>query len=130
MSLTLPIRPIEVPLREDPPGVFRVGKSRVRLERVVQTFLHGARPEDIAENFPSLDVADIYAVLTYYLHNKEEVDQYIRQVDKRAAALRQEIEANQHPLPEDLKNRLAGARVRMEAQKGSQEGQGDVSAAG
>jgi hypothetical protein len=36
---------LAVPLREDPPGVFRVGRSRVLLELVLRAFKAGATPE-------------------------------------------------------------------------------------
>ena len=41
------IEPMTVPLREDPPGVFRVGDTRVLLEVVVDAFRSGATPETI-----------------------------------------------------------------------------------
>ena len=39
---------VAVPLREDPPGVFRVGKSRALLELVIRAFQAGATPEATA----------------------------------------------------------------------------------
>ena len=44
MPLTL-----SVPLREDPPGVLRVGKSRVLLELVIHAFQRGETPEGIVQ---------------------------------------------------------------------------------
>ena len=38
---------ISVPLREDPPGVFRVGDSRVLLELVLDAFRRGESAEAI-----------------------------------------------------------------------------------
>jgi len=35
---------LSVPLREDPPGVLRVGKSRVLLELVIRAYQRGASP--------------------------------------------------------------------------------------
>ena len=38
---------VAVPLCEEPPGIFRVGKSRVLLELVIHAFKAGATPEAI-----------------------------------------------------------------------------------
>ncbi len=55
---------VTVPLWEDPPGVFRVGKSRVLLELVLSTFKRGESPEAIVRSYPTLDLADVYAVIS------------------------------------------------------------------
>lgn len=103
--LTLP-----VPLREEPPGVLRVGKSRVLLELVIHAHQQGESPEAIVEMYDSLDIADVFAVIAYYLTNRAEVDEYLRQCDEQAEALRLKIEASQRPGPtkEEL---LARARA-------------------
>jgi hypothetical protein len=41
---------VVVPLREEPTGVFRVGKSRVLLELVLRAFKAGATPEAIVQS--------------------------------------------------------------------------------
>lgn len=48
--LTLPI-----PLYEHPPGVLRVGKSRVLLELVIRAFQRGATPEGIVQSYDTLN---------------------------------------------------------------------------
>ena len=58
---------VSVPLREDPPGVFRVGESRVLLELVIHAFKSGATPEAIVQSYDTLRLADVYAVVTRYL---------------------------------------------------------------
>jgi hypothetical protein len=45
---------VAVPLRKDPPGVFRVGKSRVLLELVIRAFQQGETPEGIVRSYRSL----------------------------------------------------------------------------
>ncbi|MEK6322899.1 MAG: DUF433 domain-containing protein [Acidobacteriota bacterium] len=52
-----------VPLTTTEFGTIRVGRSRVSLDSVVRHFKLGATAERIAESFPSLDLADIYAVI-------------------------------------------------------------------
>jgi hypothetical protein len=43
---------VAVPLWEDPPGVFRVGKSRVLLELVLGAFKQGETPEGLPRRCP------------------------------------------------------------------------------
>jgi len=40
---------LSIPLREEPPGVLRVDKSRVLLELVIHAHQHGASPREIVE---------------------------------------------------------------------------------
>lgn len=104
--LTLP-----VPLRQDPPGVLRVGTSRVLLELVIHAYQQGESPEGIVEMYPALEVGDVFAVIAYYLSHRDEVDAYLRHCDEEAAALRVKIESSQRPGPtkEEL---LARARAK------------------
>jgi hypothetical protein len=44
---------ITIPLWEDPPGVFRVGNSRVLLELVLDAFKRGQSPEAIVRLYRS-----------------------------------------------------------------------------
>ena len=100
-----------VPLRQDPPGVFRVGTSRVLLELVIYAYQQGESPEGIVEMYPALEVGDVFAVIAYYLAHRAEVDEYLRQGDEQADAVRRQIEASQRPGPtrEEL---LARARAK------------------
>ena len=52
---------VAVPLREDPPGVFRVGQSRVFLELVLLALHRGENAEGIGRSYPTLRLADVYA---------------------------------------------------------------------
>ena len=102
---------VTVPLREDPPGVFRVGNSRVSLESVLHAYQQGESPQGIVEMYPVLELGDVFTVIGYYLAHRAEVDAYLRDCDEAAAALRKRIEATQPPGPtkEDL---LARARAK------------------
>jgi hypothetical protein len=86
---------VAVPLREDPPGVFRIGKSRVLLELVLRAFQRGESPEGIVRAFRSLQLAEVYAVVTSYLTNPAPFDAYLRQCNEVADALRRDIEISQ-----------------------------------
>ena len=58
---------LSVPLREEPPGVLRVGKSRVLLELVIHAYHQGESPEGIVDMYRGLELADVFAVIAYYL---------------------------------------------------------------
>jgi uncharacterized protein (DUF433 family) len=84
---------VTVPLREDPPGVFRVGNSRVLLEMVLRAFQRGESPEGIVRSYRTLELADVYAVISRYLANRTPFDEYLRRCDEEAEAVRRQLEA-------------------------------------
>src|SRR5438034_9906668 len=88
---------VAVPLREEPAGVLRVGKSRVLLELVLRAFTAGATPESIVQSYDTLKLADVYAVMTRYLADPEPFDEYLRIRDEAAAETRRKIEESQGP---------------------------------
>jgi uncharacterized protein (DUF433 family) len=90
---------VTVPLWEDPPGVFRVGNSRVLLELVIRAFKRGEAPEGIVRSYRSLQLSDVYAVISRYLANPAPFEDYLRQCDEQAGAVRCKIEASQRPGP-------------------------------
>lgn len=86
---------VAVPLYEDPPGVFRVGKSWVLLELVIRAYLRGQTPESIVESYDSLNLSDVYAVLGYYLSRPQLIDEYLRRCDALALETRRLLESSQ-----------------------------------
>jgi hypothetical protein len=90
---------VTVPLWEDPPGVFRVGKSRVLLELVLRAFQRGETPEGIVRSYRTLQLADVYAVASRYLADPAPFDAYLHQCDEEAEAVRRQIGASQRPGP-------------------------------
>ena len=106
---------VAVPLREEPPGVFRVGKSRVLLELVLRAFKAGATPEAIVQSFDTLKLADVYAVVSRYLAAPAPFEDYLRQCDAAAAETRLKIEEFQGPQGNLRAILLARARAKEEA---------------
>jgi hypothetical protein len=102
---------VVVPLWEEPPGVFRVGKSRVLLELVLRAFQRGETPEGIVRSFRALKLADVYAVISRYLANPVPFDEYLRRCDAEAEAVRSKLEAagrSSHVSKEELLARARG----------------------
>lgn len=109
---------VQVPLREDPSGVFRVGESRVLLELVIHAFQRGATPEAIVQSYDTLRLRDVYAVVSHYLANPTPFEAYLVERDEAAAETRRMIEAVQGP-QDKLRERLL-ARARAKEQHGAQ----------
>jgi uncharacterized protein (DUF433 family) len=95
-----------VPLRTDEHGAIRIGKTRVLLELVIHAYYMGETPEGIVDSYPSLTTADVYAVIGYYLANREEIDAYMRQRDQQAEQIIRDMEANLTPEARALRTRL------------------------
>ena len=96
------------PLEADPDGVIRVRGSRVTLEVIVAAFADGATAEEIVQQYPSLSLADVYAVLDYYLQRRSEVDNYIREREEKSGHVRAQNEARFRP--DGLRERLLARR--------------------
>ncbi|MDB5310383.1 MAG: hypothetical protein JWO38_4585 [Gemmataceae bacterium] len=87
------LRPL---LRVDQGGAVRVGNSRVGLDLVVEQYENGMTPEDMVRAYDTLILADVYAVIAYYLRHRDEVSTYLKRRKKEAEDLRAKIEA-EHP---------------------------------
>ncbi|HEY0552792.1 MAG TPA: DUF433 domain-containing protein [Thermoanaerobaculia bacterium] len=90
-NLALTTEPI--PLHTDQGGVVRVGGTRVTLDSVIYAFREGSTAEQILEQYPSLRLADVYAVISYYLRHGEEVDAYVEEQRRQAEEVRRQDEA-------------------------------------
>jgi hypothetical protein len=106
---------VVVPLREEPPGVLRVGESRVLLELVLRAFKAGATPEAIVQSYDTLNLADVYAVISRYLAAPGPFDAYLRQCEEEAAETRRTIEASQGPQGDLRAILLARAKAKEKA---------------
>src|SRR5438477_11963995 len=80
------------PLHEDDAGVIRVVGSRVTLDAIVAAFDRGATPEEIVQAFPSLALDRVYAVLTYVVSRRADVDAYLAQREKAESDTRDDVE--------------------------------------
>lgn len=84
----------KLPLRLTEDGTIRIADSRVSLDSVVHHYKLGASAEQIAQKFPSLDLADIYAAITYYLNHKEAIEEYLRDQEAKGDEVQRRIESD------------------------------------
>jgi uncharacterized protein (DUF433 family) len=95
MSLVLTADPL--PLHADEHGSIRVGNTRVLLEFVIHAYQDGATPEQIVKRFDTLHLADVHAVIAYYLRHRQEIEEYLSRRETEAEETRQRIEAEMPP---------------------------------
>lgn len=107
MELSITTAPL--PLQKDAYGVVRVGGTRVTLETVITAFKHGATCEEIVYQYPSLELADVYAVISYYLRHQVEVEAYLEERQQKAKTIRKKIES--HFDPQGIRQRLLKRRA-------------------
>ncbi|MDQ7035509.1 MAG: DUF433 domain-containing protein [Anaerolineae bacterium] len=95
--MLIPPIAMNVPLHTDDNGVIRVSNTRVTLYTLISFFKQGDTPEALHDGFPTVPLADIYAIIAYYLAHRTAVDAYLQQIDVAAERTRQEWEARQSP---------------------------------
>ena len=119
MTFTITAEP--VPLEKNPDGVIRIGGTRVTLDTIVTVFESGATPEEIVQRYSSLDIADVYVALGYYLRHREEVEEYLRDRQEQAHEVRQLNQARfgQQGVRERLLARAAQQKADSDASLGS-----------
>ena len=62
------------------PDDIRIKGHRIGMDQLVEYYRQGYSPEQIAQEFPGLSLEKIYATITYYLHNKVEVEALIERL--------------------------------------------------
>jgi uncharacterized protein (DUF433 family) len=66
------------------PDDVRVKGTRIDLSLIVDEYLSGRDAEDLVSDYPSLDLERVFGVLSYYMGNREPVEQYAACVRQRA----------------------------------------------
>lgn len=93
-----------VPLTVSADDVIRVGGTRVTLDTVIGTFEEGAIPEEIVNRYPSLQLADVFTVIGYYLRHTELIAEYLHQRERQVIEARRQNE--QRFSPHGIRERL------------------------
>jgi uncharacterized protein (DUF433 family) len=89
------------------PDDIRVKGTRVGIETILSDYLEmGLFPEDIALRYPTLSLEAVYATITYYWHNREQVDAYLRAWREYGERMRQEQERNPSPAVRRLREMI------------------------
>ena len=107
MTLVIETQPLS--LMQDSDGVVRVGRTRVTLDTIIYAFLDGATAEEIAQQYPSLSLPDIYSVIGYYLNQSAKVNKYLQRREKFAAKIKKQNELRFDP--NGVRDRLLARRA-------------------
>jgi uncharacterized protein (DUF433 family) len=86
---------------------IRIKGHRIWIEHILDYYLSGYGPEEIAREFPGLSLDKVYAAITYYLTHRAEVDAYL--IRTREQDERDYEEWAKHPSP--LTERLRAIRA-------------------
>ena len=85
------------------PDDIRLKDHRIGIDDVLEYYLEGYNPEEIAANLPTLSLEQIHATITYYLHHQSEMDTYLARLWARREQHYQEWSANPSPVIERLR---------------------------
>ena len=106
--MSLAIKHDAIPLTTTGDGVVVVTGTRVSLDLIIAAFTSGATAEEIAQQYPIVQLADVYAVITYYLRHRHDVDAYIEHRRQQGEQVRAENERRFDP--QGVRDRLAARR--------------------
>ena len=95
-------------LFEECAGVLRIAETRVPLDTVIYAFNEGASPEEIVFRYPTLDLSQVYAVISYYLQHREEVAEYLKKRERQRTEIKAEAESRFNP--QGIRARLLARR--------------------
>lgn len=80
-------------------GAYRVvGHPRMMIDGIIHAFQEGDAPESILTQWTFLSLEEIYGCITFYLANKQEVENYLKRQDALFAKLKAEADANPSPV--------------------------------
>ena len=58
---------------------IRIRGTRIGIETVLEDYLEGSSPEEIAARYRSLSMEQVYATITYYWHSRDQVEEYLQE---------------------------------------------------
>jgi len=99
-----------MPLVRGADGIIRVRGTRVTLDSLVAAFTEGASAEEIAEQYPSVALADVYHVIGYYLRHSGELVSYFEERQHTSEEVRRSNELSSPP--DGIRDRLLARRSR------------------
>lgn len=99
------IEPEPVPLVRDEVGRLMVPSTRISLDVLVAAFKRGQTPEATHEALESVSLADVYAIFTYFLRHRAEVEEYLAGQEREVSEIQARVESH-YPLDDGLRARL------------------------
>lgn len=103
--------PVLVQHVEERHGEYFVRETRVTVQSVITAWKRGDTPETIREQFPSLSLADVYSVISYYLDHQPALDAHFAET---GAQYERERAADQAARPDfyaEMRRRVGEVRA-------------------
>lgn len=73
-------------------GRLRMNGTRITVNQIVVWYTQGYAPEEIADQYPHLTLAQVYTALAYYHANREEIEADLTAEKMEADRLQQEYQ--------------------------------------
>ena len=80
-------------------GRLRIEGTRITVNQIVALYKQGYNAEEIADQYPHLTMAQVYAALFHYHTNQEEIEADLAEEKKKAETLEREFRS--HPSQSD-----------------------------
>jgi len=116
---TLPLPAGAPPLRRGKDGAVRIGDSRISLDLVFQQYENGMTPEEMVRAYDTLQLADVYAAISYYLRHRDEVRAYLEWRQEEANNLKGKIESGRPSITREELLARRSAREKTDAPTGN-----------
>jgi uncharacterized protein (DUF433 family) len=75
------------------PDIIRLKGHRIFLEHILERWLQGYSPEHIVQDLPTLTLEEVYAAITYDLHNQAAIDTYLERARQLGAEQMRQADA-------------------------------------
>jgi uncharacterized protein (DUF433 family) len=98
---------------EEREGEYYASRTRVPVGVVVAAWKREDAPERIVEQFPSLSLADVYGVITYYLDHQREIEAHFARLRDEEERARQAARAEHPDFYADLQRRIEAMQQDM-----------------
>lgn len=95
------------------PDDVRIKGHRIGIDDVLLYYLEGYTAEEIVTRFPTLSLEKIHATITYYLHNRAEVNASLARLAAWREQRYQEWTAHPSPLIQRLREVKAQRREQL-----------------
>ena len=100
------------------PDDIRIKGTRIGIETVLDDYLGGSSPEEIAARYRTLTLEQVYATITYYLHKRKEIDEYLERWRAYTEAAWQEQQRDPPEFVRELRERIQRRREVLLAERG------------
>jgi uncharacterized protein (DUF433 family) len=84
------------------PTDIRLKGHRVGIDTVLSYYLEGYTPEETAANLLTSSLEEIHATITYYLHNRTQIDTHLAELNDWREQHYQEGHNNPSPVEQDF----------------------------